>query len=363
MRIIVTAFSSLTTDQRIRKTCDTLLQDGHSVLFIGCDWNDSIPLELPYPYHRIAIKTKTLKLAYAEFNFKLYCALFQNLVPKDLVYVNDLDAIPASFTAAKKLGCSIIADHHEIFSEMPAIQGKLSQKIWRVLENYYVPKIPVCITESQSYAEWYEKKYGVQPRIVRNVPKYQNFIPENKNKDEDFILYQGVLNPSRGLFPLLEAIQLDSSFYLKIAGDGPLRIYLENKVKELGISAQVEFLGKLLPHDLLKVTREAAVGVSLEENAGVSYLYSLPNKICDYIQARVPVLGIHFPEIERIFSTYHIGEILTDHKPENIAAGLNKIVKNGRAHYLPDLDSAARELCWENEEKNIIEAVWEASQM
>ena len=47
--------------------------------------------------------------------------------------------------------------------------------------------------------------------------------------------------------------------------------------------------GKKRPSELNNNSK-ANVGISLEENNGVSYCYSLPNKVADYIQTRVPLV-------------------------------------------------------------------------
>ncbi len=87
---------------------------------------------------------------------------------------------------------------------------------------------------------------------------------------------------------------------LKIAGDGPKKRAYEELVAKENLQDKVIFLGKLKPENLREVTKTADLGFSLEENNGVSYYYSLPNKVCDYIQSRVPLVMINFPEMQRI---------------------------------------------------------------
>ncbi|WP_435525708.1 hypothetical protein [Chryseobacterium indoltheticum] len=74
---------------------------------------------------------------------------------------------------------------------MPAVQGKMSQKLWRYLQNKIVPNLKFMITASGSYAKWFQNKYGINPIIVQNAPRKIGFsieIPENNPK---IILYQG----------------------------------------------------------------------------------------------------------------------------------------------------------------------------
>ncbi len=124
--------------------------------------------------------------------------------------------------------------------------------------------------------------------------------------------------------------------------------------KQAGVENKIKFLGKLCPSDLRQITAKADVGLSIEENNGLSYYYSLPNKISDYIQSRVPVVVSNFPEMTNIVNTFNVGEIIENHSPEHLAEKINMVLKTGKTFYLHNLNIAADELCWENEEEKIL---------
>jgi glycosyltransferase involved in cell wall biosynthesis len=147
----------------------------------------------------------------------------------------------------------------------------------------------------------------------------------------------------------------------KIAGDGPKKKEYEELVIKENLQDKVLFLGKLLPEDLRKVTLTADCGMSIEENGGESYYYSLPNKVLDSVQARVPLILSDLPEMRNIKDQYNIGEIIKDHQPENIAHAIRTVLNKGRRNYLSDLEKAANFLCWENEEVKLLEVLGKAS--
>lgn len=360
-RILISAFSNLYTDQRIEKSCQSLYEAGYQIHLIGNDWKENRQILRPYSWERIELKSKSLRGAYPEFNFKLYRKLNSLLKIGDLLYCNDLDALLPNYLLHKKFGNPIFFDSHEIFSQMPMLKGRITGKIWQTLEAWLVPKMNYMITESQSYADWFQKEYGVRARVVRNLPMRSDFRLRKENvTDSKFILYQGVLNPFRGLTELCKAMVLLPNYKLKIAGDGPLRLTLEALVKALKLNHQIEFLGNLHPEKLREVTRSASVGVSLEQNGGASYLYSLPNKIGDYIQAQVPIVMIDFPEMRRVYERFRVGEIIPNHHPETIARALKIVLEKGRQAYLPELERAADALCWEADEAILLDAVKQA---
>lgn len=360
-KIITSAFSNLYTDQRIEKVCRTLHENGYEIELIGNNWNGAEKMSRPYSFSRIPLISKSLKTAYFEFNWKLYRQLKKKADCNTILYANDLDVLLPNYILAEKLKIPLVFDSHEIFSEMPAIQGRMSQKLWRYLEKKLVPGQQLMITASTGYACWFKKKYGVDPVVIQNAPRKLDFrqnIPDNHPK---IILYQGAINPFRGIDKAILAMKYLENVIFKIAGDGPVRKEYEALVSKENLQHKVEFLGRLVPEDLRKVTLTADCGMSIEENGGESYYYSLPNKILDGIQARVPVILSNLPEMQNIKRQFDIGETITSHQPEDIAKAIRMVLNKGRMNYLPELEKAADFFCWENEEMKLLEVFEKAS--
>ena len=355
MKILVSVFNNLATDQRVEKVCETLKVNGYQIDLIGNDWGGLPDFTRDYPTKRISLHSKSLKAAYPEFNMKLYKHLMRVADKNTILLANDLDTLYPNYLVSKKLNIPLVFDSHEIFTEMPAIQNRFTQKIWRFLEKKLLPKVKYMMTESESYSQWFQEKYKIKPIVVRNIPrqiKEEIIFPENNPK---IVLYQGVINQSRGLPQAIEAMRFLNNVIFKIIGDGPKREEYEAVVVSKKLENKVQFLGQMLPNDMRKITKTADVGLSLEENGGVSYLYSLPNKVSDYIQAKVPLVMINFPEMMRIKKEFNIGEIVKNHEPKNIAEKIKTVLENGRLHYKNELEKAGKKLCWEEEELKIVQ--------
>jgi glycosyltransferase involved in cell wall biosynthesis len=353
MKVLVSVFNNLYTDQRVEKVCKTLLEAGYNVELIGNSWEGLPEMQRPYFFSRIPLKSKKLRFAYLEFQMKLYQELLKKSTLETILLANDLDSLWPNYLISKKLKIPLVFDSHEIFTEMPSLQGRFVKKIWKFLEKRLVPKVKYMMTESESYAEWFQKEYSVKPIVVRNIPQKiidEINFPENNPK---IILYQGTINQSRGLPQAILAMNFLDNAIFKIIGDGPKRKEYEAFVLKNNLESKVQFLGKRSPVELRKFTRTADVGLSLEENGGVSYLYSLPNKVSDYIQSKVPVVMINFPEMIRIKSQFNIGEVVENHESVNIAEKIKIVLNNGRNFYKSELENAGNVLCWEEEETKI----------
>ena len=356
MKVLVSVFNNLYTDQRVEKVCETLYKNAYNIELIGNNWGGAPEMSRPYFFSRIELKSSILRFAYLEFQWKLFLDLYKKADKNTILHANDLDALLPNYLVSKIKGIPLVWDSHEIFTEMPSVTNRWVQNIWRLLENALVRKIKFFMIANDSYADWFVRTYKIKrPIVVRNLPRKTEspkFLVDNKPK---IILYQGAINFSRGIDKMIEAIQFIENAEFHIVGRGPFLKEYQKLTRNLQLENKVKFLGNLHPDDLRKITEKADVGLSIEENKGLSYYYSLPNKISDYIQARVPVVVSKFPEMKKIVENYHVGEFITSHEPKHLAEKVKTVLEKGRSSYLPQLEIASQELCWENEAPKILE--------
>ncbi|MGZ5197750.1 MAG: glycosyltransferase, partial [Kaistella sp.] len=321
---------------------------------IGNSWGGLPEMQRNYPFSRLALKSKVLRYAYVEFQWKLYRELLRKADKNTILLSNDLDTLLPNYLVSKKLQNPLVYDSHEIFTEMPSVNGRFTQNIWRSLESFIVPKLKFMMTASESYADWFHKTYEIErPVVVHNFPikteNPQNYSEVNSIK---IIIYQGVINPSRGLGMMIPAMREIDGAELWIAGDGPKKLEFVELTKTLGLDHKVKFIGKLMPEKLRTITQKADVGLSIEENNGLSYYLSMPNKVSDYIQARIPVVVSDFPEMRKVIDHFGAGEKISDHT--ELADKVKIVLENGKQSYENALNHAASHLCWEQEEPKII---------
>ena len=61
MKVLISAFSNLFTDQRIEKVCKTLHENGYSIDLIGNNWGGEETMVRPYSFSRIKLSSKSFK--------------------------------------------------------------------------------------------------------------------------------------------------------------------------------------------------------------------------------------------------------------------------------------------------------------
>jgi len=306
--------------------------------------------------HRFRMIFKRGFLFYASFNIRLFFYLFTKRGIHTLLS-NDLDTLPACALVSRIKKCRLIYDSHELFTEVPELQGRVFvQKVWGWLESLFLPRVDKAITVSHSIAAYYYSRYRKSFAVVRNVPlrnaPSEAYLLPLNFQNRKFVLYQGAVNVGRNIETLMEVISDIDGLAMVVAGTGDLFPHLSMLAQQEAYTGKVYFTGRLSPSLLKGLTRQAWLGVSLEQNIGLSYYYALPNKVFDYIQAEIPVLVAAFPEMKHIVEKWACGSTVD---PDNRDAMREAIVQilNDEDNYQTwkmNAKAAARELCWEKEQ-------------
>ncbi len=355
-KITVSVISDLTTDQRVIRISSTLQQMGFDVVVIARCFSNSLPLETyPFKAERIYCMARSGFMQYAEFNLKLFWKLLFKRT--DYLLANDLDVLLPNFVISKLKRKKIFYDTHEYFTGVPELRhSPVKRKVWKCVEDYIFPRLPVTYTVNNSVKDIYEKEYGNTISVIRNVPVTTtvilNPLPEEWQHKRILLMQGAGINRGRGGLELLEAMTLLPKDYLLVyIGSGTEWNIIKEKRKEWRLENRVVMIDKLPPSQLKQYTGLAHIGFSLDSFNDLNYLYNLPNKIFDYIHAKVPVIATAIPEVKNIIEQFGCGVCLPDMKANTIFNAVITMMENEAIYqqYKSNCKKAARVLCWENE--------------
>ncbi|HTA83066.1 MAG TPA: glycosyltransferase [Bacteroidia bacterium] len=365
-KAIVSVINDLVTDQRVHRTCLTLTECGYDVLLVGRKMNKSLPLpERPYSAKRMNLLFETGVLFYTEYQIRLF--LFLLFRKTDLLFSNDLDTLLPNYIISKLRSEQLIYDSHEYFTGVPELQANpVKQRMWKRLEKMLVPKLKYMFTVNESIAALYNSEFGVNVKVMRNVPVKRELpvkvsrkelgLPDGKN----IILIQGAgINIDRGAEEAIEAMQYIDNSILLIIGGGDAIDKLKELSHKLLLDEKVIFIPKQPFENLVQYTMQADIGLTLDKDTNINYRYSLPNKLFDYIHAGIPVLASPLVEIKKIIEQYKIGECIESHEPVELARTIKSMLadKAKLNSYKENTLKAKEELCWDNEKKILQEVI------
>jgi len=367
MKVTVSVTNDLVADQRVHKVCTTLMQNNYEVKLIGREMPKSKPIQRPYPTKRMNLLFYRTLFFYAEYNIRLFLYLLFDKT--DIFLSNDTDTLLANYFASVIRKKPLVFDAHEIFPETPEIiDRKWIKKIWTSIEDYIFPRLRNTYTVCDSIAAYYNTKYKINMQVVRNIPlkkdkptrlRYGTPSPIDA-KGKKVILYQGVVNHGRGIEWMIDTMPLLENYVFYVIGDGDVLKELKEKVNKMHLNDKVIFTGQIPFEKLSDYTCRADIGINLLENWGLSYYYSLPNRIFDYIRENVPILASDFPEIHKIITHYNIGMLVNNFDPKYIATTVKRLTLKGKNRAAFAL--ANEQLCWENEAVVLLKVMKDAIQ-
>ena len=200
---------------------------------------------------------------------------------------------------------------------------------------------------------------------VQAMPQTQPLRQNLGLKAEDFVaIYQGALTINRGIETLLAmAPELNGSrIHLVFMGYGMLEPQVMEVVKS---NPNVHFQPAVPYEKVLDYTGDADVGLVSVKPVCLSYLYCLPNKLFESIQAGIPVLVNDLPDCVALIEQFGIGARVVNDTPEGWYEALAEAESKSPAWKVQAIDGmreAQAALNWENESHGLT-AIYERLQL
>jgi len=372
MKVTMVVHSDYFHDHRVRREASALISAGYSLSVIALSpgfERSCVDAADDAKIHCIKLDKKSGKARYFEMIRKTRKTLHALPAP-DVFHAHDLDALIAVAAFAKAREIPLIYDSHELHTEVHSLQNRpFTKAIWKFLEKKYIRNADRIITVSDGIAELLQQRYILEstPSVVRNFTNPPEESSTNPNGDalteaitlpntEYISLYQGMLQPGRGVELMIEAVAALPEWSLVICGDGMLRQQLEDLTRQHGCVDRVLFTGMISRSQINTITKSCTLGFLLTEPLGLSHYYSLPNKLTEYIQAGLPILATGLPEIRRIVNNYSVGITIPPEElsAESVAERMKEFGDNPGA-FGKGLKKAAGELNWDAEKQRLLD--------
>jgi glycosyltransferase involved in cell wall biosynthesis len=361
-----------TNESRFLKEAQSTLASGvaGSVVLL-CRWEPGLPdEETPSPGLRIRRlrrslaplpRNKIIGFLKRIESLRLYERALR-LESPDMIHCHSLFPLSVCVRARRALGVPLIYDAHELETECCGIDP-INRAVHRHLERRNVRGADAILCVSDSIADWYRDAYGIaRPAVVRNIPdlRRQTGQPDPAILRERFgippedlvFIYQGGLFRGRRIEQFIRIFERTRpDRHLVFMGYGEL----EPLAREAAARRpNIHHLPAVPPGDVLRHTAGADVGLTGVENVCLSYFFSLPNKLFEYLVAGIPFLVPDFPEMRRIVEAHGCGWIVDDADDAWVA----RIDRLTAADVQRGKDAArktAPSYSWQNEERTLLD--------
>jgi len=370
-RVTMAVHSDFVHDRRVRNEAEALAEAGyivtvlcavHDNAMIGHKPNKLILGDVTYVLHYL--KYASGKMRFVDMMRSFYKTLKQT--PSDIIHAHDLDTLIPCRLASRRHHSTLIYDSHELYTESIHVGHRPFTKfIWRIIELAFIKSADAVITVCKGIADELVERYRLDktPAVVRNfsdkpIDVLSKSVPADlisfKQYHPKLMLYQGYVQRGRGLDDAIDALATAPDWGLVICGEGPYQQKCMERALKIGVEHQIIWLGQLDLDTLYQVTRYCDLGLCMIEPISLSYYYALPNKLIEYVQAGLPVVGSDLPEIRRIMDEYAIGWVVDEHKNLHYLLKSFETLKEDKSIAM-GITSASHSLNWQHEKLSLLE--------
>lgn len=244
----------------------------------------------------------------------------------DLVIANDANTLPVAFRIMSRFG--VFADLHE-YSPRQAEESwrfRLTEaRFFRWILRRYLPRAACVTTVSPGIADEYAREFGVRPHVVVNAATYVERTPRDTDRTIRLV-HSAAPSRARGLEVMMQAVN-------ESRADVSLDLYLVDSGS--GYVAELRALADEMPRvhvrdavasdRLVDTLASYDVGVHLLPPINFNHRWALPNKIFDFVQARLGVVVGPSPEMARLVVEHGIGAVTDGFSARDLVHVLDRL--------------------------------------
>ncbi|MBB3192204.1 glycosyltransferase family 4 protein [Halomonas cerina] len=281
----------------------------------------------------------------------------------DIVHAHDVNMLPTAWLAARLARAALVYDAHEISTDREGYRSFRGAVGW--IEKQLVPRVAGMITTTDARAKFFARAYGVsRPLVLQNRPRLVKVEGANRIREElglsepwPIVLYQGGLQPGRGLERLAKAAAKVPEAYFVFIGGGSQADELQLLVKASGLGGRVRFIDTVALDELPFYTASADIGVQPIENTCLNHFTTDSNKLFEYVIAGLPVVATRLPEIRKVVQHHDLGLLVPPGDTEALADAIRTLVQAPDLcrRYQANAEKAAQSLNWETQEASLLE--------
>ena len=230
---------------------------------------------------------------------RIYHAAALPLRP-DVVISCDLTALPAGVWLKRDLGCRLVYDAHELYTEMSSSTGSIYRFLYTRTEARLIRRADAVMTVNSLIAEELSRRYNIHmPMVVMNG--VHACLAPGPVHEPLRIFFQGVFARDRSLMPLVQQMhRVRGKATLTLQGFGEMEAELRQVVADSGLDDLVGFVDPCDPSEVVNCAHDYDVGVIAYRLKTLNQRLSSPNKLFDYLGAGLALLAVDAPVVRQI---------------------------------------------------------------
>lgn len=274
-------------------------------------------------------------------------------VAADVVIANDLETLPLALSL--RGSPKVIFDAHEY--KPREFEDRAVFRLWQryhwFLWRTYVPRADAVTTVSPGLVEAFRSDLGVAPTLITNATAFHDLEPTPLHTPIRLV-HHGYAIVSRNLELTLEmAALLGDRFSLDLLLLPSSQGYLEKLAAQAEGIPNVRMRAPVSPRDLASETNDNDMGVFLLPPVNYNYRHALPNKLFEFVQARLGVAIGPSPDMAAIVTEHELGIVADDFTPHAMARAISGLSAEDITRMKRHSHAAARTLSAEQNDERL----------
>ena len=283
----------------------------------------------------------------------------------DIILCHDLMLLPMAY-AVRELPhnrgrAKIVMDLREYYPRQveSSLRWKLSTGIlYHLLCDCYLRHADALLTVSPGLVDEYKRAYGVTCRLLPSYSPFHDLQPSTIAEAPIRCIHHGGAQPNRKLEGMIEAIRmLNGRFtldFMLTLGDAAYLQQLQDMARDV---PWVRFLPPVPMPDIVTTIHSYHLGLYLLSPSSFNQRHYWPNKLFEFIQARLGVIVSPVPDMAGLVRERGVGAVTDDFTPESLARLLDSLTPETIRRFKEHSHIAAKELCWEHNEQ-VLEGIF-----
>jgi len=273
----------------------------------------------------------------------------------DLIVVEDLYLLPLAMRIRGT--AKVLFDAREFYPRQndEDLWFRMSERPER--ERLCRTLLPACdavLTVSPGLVDAYAAEFGVRAELVMSAPWYRALAPTSVRQDKIRLVHAGIANPNRQLEKMIEIVAaLDARFTLDFYLTGSPEYIAMLRERAAATGGRVRVLPPVAFDDIVPTLNGYDVGLYYLEPIAFNLRHSLPNKLFEFIQARLMVAIGPSPDMARVVETYGCGIVAPRFEIATMVETLRGLTSAEVERAKHRAHAAAAELCFEREAEKL----------
>ena len=345
-KILIISFSDLRFDARVNRQLRWLGPIGNlTVVSFGPGSTQEniqyIPIrQIPLSVFRksllaICLIFRLYKLAYRVQHGYINQLKTLRKASFDWVIANDIESLPLAFRLQNK--SKVFFDAHEYAPR------HFEEKLWwktlfapwyRHLCRSLIPKVSAMTTVSPGLVQEYTDQFNARPVLITNATRFYDLVP-SETKSPIRLVHHGIVNKSRKIENMIAvAEELGEGYVLDLilmlpeyASESTVQYFeaLKDKVKNI---ENVSILAPLPNDQIVPFINTYDIGLFLLEPINFNYTFALPNKLFDFVQARLAIAIGPSIEMATYVNQLKLGAVSQNFEPQALAEAIRSLTSS-----------------------------------